>query len=172
MKEVYIVRHAIAEDRIEFAKSGLLDSERPITEQGRHKMIKISEWLKHQIESDIDLIAYSPLVRSKQTCDILKKTINCKSVDLWDELEPSTQVLKLKNKIFNELELKNNIMLVGHEPQLTSLVQSLLSKAETTTNPIQNFFKLKKGGVVCITFKPEPVLKWFVTPKNILPLSL
>lgn len=184
MKELYIVRHAIAEDRIEFAKKGLLDSERPITEQGRAKMIKISEWLARQISGDLDLIINSPLLRSRQTSEILKNILKFRDFKQWDELEPSTQASDLYAKITAELNLdgrlsfnskkdkslldEKKIMIVGHEPQLTKLIEIVLGSKTASHNFFLGSFKIKKGGVVCIEFKPDPVLKWFVTPKNIL----
>ena len=63
--ELYLVRHAIAEDR---ADAG--DDERALTEAGRAKMIRATQGLR-KLKVRPDLILTSPLRRARETAEIL-----------------------------------------------------------------------------------------------------
>jgi phosphohistidine phosphatase len=57
--QLLIVRHAIAMEREEFAKTGRPDSDRPLTDTGRRRMRKNARGLQ-RISPHPDLIATSP----------------------------------------------------------------------------------------------------------------
>ncbi|HXO29620.1 MAG TPA: histidine phosphatase family protein, partial [Thermoanaerobaculia bacterium] len=64
--KLLIVRHAIAEDSEEFARTGKDDRLRPLTDEGRKRMKQAARGLKTQVP-EIDLLATSPLTRAAQT---------------------------------------------------------------------------------------------------------
>lgn len=165
-RELIIVRHALAEDREDFSKSGLPDSERPLTEKGIKKMRKISQWLKDQVSSRIDLLCESPLTRSQQTVDILADDLDFKKRIVLSELDPSRPPEKICKKLDS---LKwSSAVICGHEPHLSHLICYI------TGISVKHYaeFELKKGGVA--SFKlDEPLIKqkaklqWLVTPRVI-----
>ena len=65
-----IIRHAIAEDRDAFAKTGKPDDLRPLTSEGRAKMIRCAEGL-HVIAPEISVLASSPRTRAHETAEIV-----------------------------------------------------------------------------------------------------
>ena len=65
-----IVRHAIAEDRETFARTGKKDALRPLTRYGRVQMRQAAKGLRRILPS-IDLVGTSPLRRTVQTAEIL-----------------------------------------------------------------------------------------------------
>src|SRR6185436_6950664 len=67
--EIYIVRHAIAEDA---PSKGTGDAARALTEEGRQKMKEAAAGFA-KLEFSIDKIFSSPLIRAKQTAEILAK---------------------------------------------------------------------------------------------------
>lgn len=165
-RELIIVRHAVAEDREDFSKTGLPDSERPLTEKGIKKMRKISDWLKEQITTKIDLLCESPLTRSKQTVDILADDLDFKKRIVLSELDPAHPPEKICKKLDN---LKWSCAVIcGHEPHLSHLICYM------TGISVKHYaeFELKKGGVASFVLD-QPLmdkkakLQWLVTPRVI-----
>ncbi|MBL8251645.1 MAG: histidine phosphatase family protein, partial [Candidatus Competibacter sp.] len=70
--KLLLVRHAIAEDAEAFIAGGGSDARRPLTEVGRKKMRKGANRLRAQLER-IDLLACSPLVRARETAEIIAR---------------------------------------------------------------------------------------------------
>jgi phosphohistidine phosphatase len=68
--KVLIIRHAIAEERDDFARTGKDDRLRPLTDEGRKKMKQAARGLKALVP-EIDLLATSPLTRAAQTAAVL-----------------------------------------------------------------------------------------------------
>ena len=63
---LYVVRHAVAEE----GSDGVLDSDRRLTPKGRKRFARMVERLIGR-GLEIDLIATSPLVRCRETAEIL-----------------------------------------------------------------------------------------------------
>jgi phosphohistidine phosphatase len=85
--DLLVVRHAIAEDREVFAKSGKDDSERPLTPAGRRKFKRAACGL-HRLVRTIDLLATSELVRAVETGDVLQRTFGIGKAARLAELAP------------------------------------------------------------------------------------
>lgn len=167
--QLILVRHAIALDREDFArKTGLDDSFRPLSLKGRKKMFKIASQLKRWV-TRVDLMVSSPYVRAQQTSEILlkfyAKTKLVKSAELVPHSDP---VLFLR---WLRAHGKNNqiIMLVGHEPQLSTFASYLMSGKKQTT------LALKKSGMACLRVpswveieEGTAELEWLVQPRQLL----
>ncbi len=78
--DLYLVRHATAEDR---AETG--DDERALTEEGKAKMIRATRGLA-KLKVRPDLILASPLRRARETAEILAEGLNRAKVDTLAEL--------------------------------------------------------------------------------------
>ena len=70
--KLLLVRHAIAEEAEAFVGAGGSDARRPLTEIGRKKMRKGANRLRLQLRQ-IDVLACSPLVRSRETAEIIAR---------------------------------------------------------------------------------------------------
>src|SRR5688500_1782101 len=68
--KLLIIRHARAEDADAFAQSGKHDDLRPLTADGIARMRVGAAGLRGIVEA-IDVLASSPLVRARQTADII-----------------------------------------------------------------------------------------------------
>ena len=68
--KLLLVRHGIAEEAETFIAGGGSDAQRPLTEIGRKKMRKGANRLRSQIKQ-IDLLASSPLLRARETAEII-----------------------------------------------------------------------------------------------------
>jgi len=157
--KLYLVRHAIAED----VRESEDDSLRPLTEKGREKMKRIAQAL-NELGVQPDLIVSSPYVRASQTASILAKELKYKEELAYsDFLVPMAEPDDMIGEI-NEKFSVDELMLVGHEPNLSSLASVLLAGSPDLS------INFKKGGVCCLSvddlhYDRTATLEWLVTPK-------
>ncbi|HEX8990396.1 MAG TPA: phosphohistidine phosphatase SixA [Anaerolineales bacterium] len=160
---LYIVRHAIAEQR-DSTSSEVQDSQRPLTDEGRKKFRQIARGLEDR-ETRIDLILTSPYLRALDTARLLHKKLELdpEKLLIMEDLSPLGNPDQLIHKIGERYASVGSIALVGHEPGLSRLIAVLLSGDPTL--PIT----LKKGGVCCLTVERLKYgrcasLEWLLTP--------
>ncbi|MEN8175799.1 MAG: phosphohistidine phosphatase SixA [Pseudomonadota bacterium] len=157
---VLIIRHAIAEDPEKFARTGRIDAQRPLTAKGRKRMALAARGLRRL--TDIDLMAHSPLARSRQTADILNEQYPGTKARNFDALAPGGD----PDDVLDWLAYLSDgavVALVGHEPDLSQLIGRL------TTGAARSFVRLKKGAAVMLEFEGRPAaggarLLWAWTP--------
>ena len=156
--ELYIVRHAIAAERGDDWPD---DDKRPLTEKGISRFkdeLCGLRWL----DVGIDEIFSSPLVRAKQTADLLAAGSSTKpSVKLLAALAPGQSPDEVMAQLSRAAK-RRRIALVGHEPGLGELTAHLIG----AKRPLE----FRKGGVCRIDLqglneKRPGALIWFVTPK-------
>ena len=165
--KLLLIRHAIAEERDDFARTGKDDRLRPLTDEGRKKMRQAARGLK-EIAPDIGLLATSPLTRSAQTGAIVDSVYGgLKEVEI-DELSPEaspTDFLRWLRK--QKVEC---IAAVGHEPGISRLLSWLLTGTE------RRIFAFRKGGACQLDFPDEvaagtATLVWALTPAQLRDLA-
>jgi len=158
--EIYILRHGIAVPR--GTKGYSKDSERPLTKEGEEKTRQIAAAIVG-MDLKFDLILSSPLVRAKQTAQIVAKEVG-KQVTFSDLLAPDGNALELIAEINDEKPQR--VLLVGHEPDLSQLISVLITGSSDAT------IELKKGGLCKmttekLTFGHCATLNWLLTPKQL-----
>ena len=164
MLELYLVRHGIAEERGDDWPD---DSKRPLTGAGMAKLRKEARGLV-ALAVEIDQIVTSPLVRTRQTADILAEAFKNKpGIAASDALAPAGTPAAVMQEIARHVR-KGRIALVGHEPNLGELAAQLIGAKA----PLE----FKKGGVCRIDFEMLPpkglgALRWFVLPKMLRRLA-
>jgi phosphohistidine phosphatase len=159
--KIYLLRHAIAADRDPDRYPD--DSLRPLTVQGRKKMIKVADALNN-MGLQVDLILSSPFVRARQTAEIARKSLHLKKdrLLLIDALAPAGN----PGNLIAEIQAKytvDKLLLVGHEPDLSNLISLLLSG--DTSIPIT----MKKAGICCLSIEQLvagkcAALEWLINP--------
>lgn len=158
--KLLLIRHAIAEEREDFARTGKDDHLRPLTDEGRKKMKQAAKGLR-RIAPDIDLLATSPLTRAAQTGAILDAVYDgLKEVEV-QQLSPDAtpeDFLRWLRKRKEEC-----VAAVGHEPSLSLILAWLLTGNE------RRLFAFRKGGACLLEFEDEPAagtatLIWAMTP--------
>jgi phosphohistidine phosphatase len=155
---LYLVRHAIAAARGEEWPD---DSKRPLTERGITRFRECVSGLR-TLDAAIDEIFTSPLVRARQTADLLAAGVEGKpSVKVLDALAPGHTAAAVVSQLAKTAK-RRRIALVGHEPDLGELAAHLIG----APRPLP----FKKGGVCRIdvqglTSRHPGSLAWFVTPK-------
>lgn len=166
--KLLLVRHAIAEDAEAFIAGGGADAQRPLTEIGRKKMRKAANRLRSQL-GRIDVLACSPLVRARETAEIIARA--CGDPPLVERAEldyhyPPEAVLNW----LRHCSLDAWVVAVGHEPQLSLLTGLLLADA---ARPLITF---RKGGTALIEFPGaaeagKGLLQWALTPGQLRSLK-
>ncbi len=159
--ELLVIRHGIAEDRDAFAASGTDDALRPLTDEGRRKMRRVARALTTLVPA-LDVLASSPLVRARQTADLVSKAYSGLPVTEILQLEPDQHPDAFAEWVRGQAR-RGAVAAVGHEPLLGRVVSLLLA------GRAESFVELKKGGVCLLGFpdRVEPgagVLRWVLTP--------
>ena len=155
--KVYLVRHAIAEEKAASRK----DADRALTEEGREKMERAAAGLR-AMDVSIDIIASSPFRRARETAEIVAAAFGEVPIEIVPELasgeDPQDALRALK--AFARFE---SLAAVGHEPDLGHIASLLL-----TGNPDVAWLPFKKGGVACFETdfgaNDRAALEWHVPP--------
>ena len=165
--KLLIVRHAIALDRDEWSKLSDNDRERPLTEKGAKKMKKVAVGLKKIFGEDPEVIFTSPLLRAKQTCDLISNEMLSAKINetesLAPEQDPEAFTKLLKNSFTPTAGL---VACIGHEPHLNHLIAWLISKSRNGIG------EMKKGGACLIEFEGaieagKGELRWLLTARQL-----
>jgi phosphohistidine phosphatase len=156
--EIYLIRHGLAEERSEAWPD---DAKRPLTEQGMSRLRKSARGLA-RLGLSIDVILTSPLVRARQTADIVAAEFDPRPhIVTAESLSPGATYQAVVTDLEKQSR-RTRIALVGHEPGIGELAARLAG----TRQPIE----FKKGAVCRIDLDTLPpggpgLLRWFLTPK-------
>ncbi len=162
--QLLIVRHAIAEDRLEFASSEKNDDLRPLTPQGRKRMRRGARGLRALVPT-IDVLAASPLVRAEQTAGILAEVYGRPTLVRVPALAPGAGAEEAARWLATQPDAAT-VLVVGHEPDLSELIGWL------TSGTAQSYIDFKKGGA-CLLHCPAPPsagacrMQWLADPKSL-----
>ncbi|MDE1819644.1 MAG: histidine phosphatase family protein [Euryarchaeota archaeon] len=142
-----LVRHAPARSR-DFVRWPD-DRGRPLKPGGRREFEDASHGLRSLLEGRGNA-ATSPLARAAETAEILGKVWPpARRLQTWKELEPEGDLVALFRRA-SAARGRGDLVLVGHEPQLSRLVGYCVLGEGTSV------LKFSKGGAVAIDF-PGPV---------------
>lgn len=156
----YFLRHGEAGRRASIPSR---DFERSLTTSGQEEMEKIASSME-KMGLEFDKILTSPLARAHETAKIVAKfQESYGKIEDWDELSPEGNRLDLYRKLA-KLEKDAHVLLVGHEPYLSTAIGEIISGSLSTR------LVLKKGGMARVqitSFSPQPTgeLRWLLTPK-------
>jgi phosphohistidine phosphatase len=153
---IYFIRHAKAIDKNSsgFKKSNDLD--RPLTKQGIKEFTKLLKTVKNQI-NDPKVIYYSPALRTASTAEIITDYFKIKTTKLERLLPESSTIDFLK--WFKDSDFDENIIFVGHEPNLSSIISKMLNASPES-------IKMKKGAIAAVEIKNDHLkqLLWLIGP--------
>jgi phosphohistidine phosphatase len=161
---LYLVRHAIAEPR---GSDWPDDTKRPLTHRGMARMREAVRGLD-AAGVEIPVVLTSPLVRARQTAELLAQGLSCgPSVEVTNALLPGQPAARVAEALASHARA-HAVALVGHEPGLGEIAAWLLG----TREPLP----FKKGGVCRIDVTglppvPPGQLVWFALPKMLRALG-
>ena len=130
MKTIYFVRHA----KSAWQELDLSDHKRGLLPKGEKKTKKIAVWMKNN-NAVPDLIITSSATRAKATAKIIAKNLNIpkEKIIVKDELYHGgmEEILAALYGLPNKL---NSVMIVGHNPTMTDIVNYYLSDDDQLIN--------------------------------------
>jgi phosphohistidine phosphatase len=158
--ELLIIRHAIAFERDH--QRWRDDSARPLSPAGIKQSRRAAAGLK-EFSKAPDRLLTSPLVRARQTAQILTEVAGWPQAEVAPELSPGGGVPAVLTLLGRQRSKR--IAIVGHQPALGALLTACLLGEDGTLA-----VDLKKNAVACVSFAGSPraglaVLKWLATPR-------
>ncbi|HBW57031.1 MAG TPA: phosphohistidine phosphatase SixA [Oscillatoriales bacterium UBA8482] len=164
MTDLYLIRHGIAAERGTYEN----DDQRPLTPEGDRKTHQIATRLK-QLNLQFDHILTSPLIRARQTADILKTVGLSSQVEECAALAPDGNIQDWITwyQTWQSTGGKS-LALVGHQPDLGHWAELLI------WGQPKGALIVKKAGIIGITLPPTSVignsqLFWLTPPRFLLP---
>ncbi|NJO19489.1 MAG: phosphohistidine phosphatase SixA [Spirulinaceae cyanobacterium RM2_2_10] len=142
MMQLYLIRHGIAGERAEYAT----DAERPLTEAGRKKTRRVAERLL-ACDLRLELVLTSPLLRARQTADILQAVGLAAQVQEFAALAPGGELQTWLD--WRDRHPLASVAVVGHQPDLGQWATQVGSGAR------DDQLVVKKAGVIGIELPPS-----------------
>lgn len=162
---IYVLRHGVAEERD--IRKYPDDLKRPLTRRGRRKLARQVKGM-NSIKLAPDLIITSPLVRAVQTAKAVQRGLNAPTRLITSAaLVPSAHPSLLLDELAASHSSAGGVMVVGHEPHLSSLISFAL------TGSISPIIRLKKGALCNLKLLPSGSARliWALTPKHMAAMA-
>ena len=152
---LYLLRHASAGTR---RANPLIDVKRPLDKEGKQQCILVGSYL-NAFNVHFDLVVSSPLKRALQTASLVGTETGYDSKIMVSEaLSPGSTVAAFE-KLINDLKGRENVLIVGHNPNLAQFLGSLIS-------PSRMNIRLRKGAIARVDLARRPgILHWLVDPR-------
>ncbi|MBW4581580.1 MAG: phosphohistidine phosphatase SixA [Tildeniella nuda ZEHNDER 1965/U140] len=158
--DLYLIRHGIAGEHGSYAN----DDERPLTAEGKQKTRQVAQRL-HALTLRFDLILTSPLVRARQTADILLEAMLSQTVQVSSHLAPGGKLEEWLEWLQDGRSPDaTTLALVGHEPNLSTWAETLV------WGEARGALSLKKAGVIGLALPEQSLvgnstLFWLTPPR-------
>jgi len=158
---LYLIRHAWAGERDEAKWPD--DGQRPLTEEGQERFAKVVQLLVNRGFAP-QLVATSPLVRCRQTADIVARYAASRpKVVERKELEPGSDLDSMLRWTCRQASEYDQIAWVCHAPDVEDMAANLIGDKTSS-------IRFAKGAVALIRFDGSPgvsggELCWLVTAK-------
>jgi phosphohistidine phosphatase len=156
--ELYLIRHAVAEEQGDAWPD---DAKRPLSDDGAARMRKAARGLA-RLGVTLDVILTSPLVRTRQTAEIVAAAFEMRPpIVAVESLAPGGSPPAVLTDLEKQVR-RREIALVGHEPGIGELATRLAGSRHP--------FVFKKGAVCRIDVDTLPpsgpgTLRWFLTTR-------
>jgi len=163
--KLFLIRHGIAAERGSYTN----DAKRPLTEEGRQKTAQVAQRL-HHLGLKFDLLLTSPLVRARQTAEILQDAGLSLHLEEFAALAPDGEIQDWISwlEFWRDRTQRNQLALVGHQPDLGNWAEVLV------WGEAKEKLVVKKAGVIGLelpkTGTPigQSQLFWLSSPKWLL----
>jgi phosphohistidine phosphatase len=160
MMEIYFLRHGDAGSRESWKGS---DASRPLSDEGAARMEREASAMA-LLQLRLGLILSSPLVRARQTAEIVARTLKLADALADDDrLAPGFGIDELGG-IMREHRAVTALMLVGHEPDFSTVIAACIGGGRVDC---------KKGGLARVDFQDPSslsgLLVWLLPPRVLAP---
>ena len=158
--QIYFVQHGQALSYQEDVEEGL-------SSEGKNTIYITAKTLK-KWGVKLDRILCSTKKRSKQTGEIIAKTLEVAKIEETDNIKAMAPLEKTLDFLFS-LPFKENILIAGHLPSIQKVVSYLLSSTEEIK------IEIKNGGITLIEIEElgqsQGKLKYHVLPELFVNIS-
>ena len=158
--ELYFLRHGRAEDP---GSRGVSDDfSRALTKKGIEELHAEADGLE-RLGVQPDVVLTSPLVRARQTAEVVAKRLGVKKEPIETELLAPGCDLEKVRKLVEHHAKRERILLVGHEPDFSAIVGELIGGGAASV-------EMKKAGLAMIRVDRSVragggVLRWLLPPR-------
>jgi phosphohistidine phosphatase len=157
---LYILRHASAGLR---RANPLLDSKRPLDKEGKKHCLQLAHVL-NALNVQFELIVSSPLKRCLQTASLIGTETGYEAQILHSAALAPTATLKDFQRLLKDCSKRENLLVVGHNPNLTIFLGSLLVPAGIPEAKI----RLRKGSIARVVLTRGPAtLQALLDPRTV-----
>jgi phosphohistidine phosphatase len=160
---LFILRHASAGVR---RANPVIDVKRPLDKDGKQQCVLIGNLL-NALNVQFDLVVSSPLKRAVQTAAFVANEVAYDSkIRLSPALAPTATLTDFRS-LLSELNGVENVLVVGHNPNLTTFLGSLISPSGRTAA-----IRLRKGAIARLDVTRNPAsLQWMVDARIVRALG-
>lgn len=145
---LFILRHASAGTA---RPNPTLDVKRPLDKEGKRHCMQLAQVL-NAMDIQFDLIISSPLKRSLQTASLIGTETGYETPILQTTSLAPAATLKDFQKLLQEHRESENVLVVGHNPNLSNFLGALLVPA--ASSPAQ--IRLRKGTIARLSLTRGP----------------
>lgn len=157
---LFILRHASAGTR---RVNPLLDVKRPLDKEGKQFCLQLAHVLQ-AMKIQFDVVVSSPLKRALQTAVLVGTENGYEAPVLLSNALAPEGVQSAFHKLVQEVQVHENVLLVGHSPNIERFLGSLVV-ANGNTPPAS--VRLRKGSIarVSIPLRGPTTLMWMLDPR-------
>jgi len=156
---LYILRHASAGLKRE---NPLLDVKRPLDKDGKSQCLQLAHVL-NAMKISFDLVVSSPLKRSLQTAQLVGTETGFEQNILISPALAPTATFAQFQRLLRDCAAYENVLVVGHNPNLTQFLGQLLAGPTETSVP---GVRLRKGTLARVSLQRGPaVLQSLLDPR-------
>jgi phosphohistidine phosphatase len=166
--EIYLLRHAQA---VEPSQKGFeIDSDRSLTREGKARMRRVARAMK-RLGLDFNIIVTSPYLRARQTAEIVARILGAEDrLMVSNHLAPTGKAIGLIAELHRRYSYLDQVLLVGHEPYLSSLVAKLVTGKSCLALSVKKA-ALVKLNAESLRYSRCARLEWLIPPKVLAALG-
>jgi len=167
---LYILRHASAGVK---RANPVLDHKRPLDKDGKRHCLQLAHVL-NAMKLQFDLIVSSPLKRCMQTASLVGTEMGYEAKILTSAALAPDATFAQFQKLLREYSGHENLLVVGHDPNFTAFLGSLLVPAAAC--PASGLdacaaaacVRLRKGSLARVNLARGPAaLHWLLDPRTV-----
>ena len=157
---LYILRHASAGLR---RPNPLLDFKRPLDKEGKRQCLQLAHVL-NELDIQFDLIVSSPLKRCLQTASLIGTETGYEANILQSTALAPDAIFMDFQKLLRDQAASENLLVVGHNPNLSTFLGSLLVPAAGPEARV----RLRKGSLARVVLTRGPAtLQSLIDPRTV-----